>query len=91
MTVSMSRFCQCPPDMTIAGFGDTATFDSAATGMFAGYKTEVGHELFCRFETGQIAKFGDGRCRNDQRDAAQSLRAYQAPDSTATPIPGFDW
>ena len=62
--------------MTIAGFGDTASSDGGTTGMFTGNKPQIGHQLLCRIEPGQVAKFGNSRGRNNQGNAAQSLQGF---------------
>jgi hypothetical protein len=70
MTVSVSCFYECSPYMTIAGFGDASPSDGAANGMFTGDKPKVRHYLFCRVETDQVAKFGNGRGGDNKGDAA---------------------
>ncbi len=71
--IGPSRFHHHSSQMRIAGFGNTASLDAIAAGIFTRHQSAVTHQLAGTLEPAQRARFGHDGQRRHLRDAAQRL------------------
>jgi hypothetical protein len=66
MSIAPSGFDQNAPRPTVASLGDAAAVDGVSSGVFAGYKTEIPHQLARSLKARQIADLGQHRHRRNE-------------------------
>ena len=86
----MGGFGKGSSNMAITGFGDSTPANGTATGVFTGNKTQVGHQLLCRFKSGQVTQFGN-RCdsqRAGRLHEGPGVRSPAVPETSLVAVPG---
>src|SRR5215470_2892024 len=66
MSIAPSGFDQNTPRPTVASLGDAAAVDGVSSGAFAGYETEIPHQLARSLKARQIADLGQHRHRRNE-------------------------
>src|SRR5262245_9965848 len=74
MAIAPSGVDQNTPRPTVASLGDAAAVDGVSSGAFAGYETEIPHQLARSLKARQIADLGQHRHRRNEIYPAHRLQ-----------------